>query len=67
MIVAHKAKSETEEAWDKVRAISAVITELVDGSTELSNQIARLMDALNRAITLQVHQIAPGTKVMGEE
>ena len=49
MVEACKAESETEEAWDKVRAKSTVVTESVDGSTELSNQIGRLMAALSRA------------------
>ena len=49
MVAAHKAESETEEAWDKVRAKSAVIMESVDGSAELSNQITRLMAALTQA------------------
>ena len=49
MVAAHKAESKTKEAQDKVKAKSAVITESVDGSTELSNQIARLMAALTRA------------------
>ena len=49
MVAAHKIESETEEAQDKVRAKSAVITKPVDGSKELSNQVARLMAALTRA------------------
>ena len=49
MIAAHKVESENEEAWDKVRARSAVTTEPVKGTTELGNQIARLMAALTRA------------------
>ena len=48
MVAAHKAETETEEAKDKIRAKSAVITESVDGSIELSNQIARLIAALTR-------------------
>ena len=46
MVAASKAESETEEAQEKVRAKSAVITESVDGSTKLSNKIARLIAAL---------------------
>ena len=49
MVAAHKAESKTEESWDKVRAKSAMNTQLVDGSKELSNEIARLMVALARA------------------
>ena len=49
MAMAHKAESETEEAKVKVRARSAVTTEVVDGSKELSNQITKLMAALTRA------------------
>ena len=49
MVVAHKAESKIEEAKDKVRARSAVTTEVVDSSKELSNQIAKLMAALTRA------------------
>ena len=37
-----------EEAKDKVRARSAVTTEVADGSKELSNQIAKLMAAVSR-------------------
>ena len=47
MATAHKAKSEMEEAKDKVR--SAPTTEVVGGSKELGYQIARLMAALTRA------------------
>ena len=53
-----------------LKAKSAMITELVHGSKELNNQITRLMAALTRAkqgnYPLQVHQIAPGTEIMGE-
>ena len=49
MVAACKVDSKTEEAQNKVRAKSAMIKELVDGSTELSNQIARLMATLTRA------------------
>ena len=49
MATAHKADSEMEEAKDKVRARSAVATEVVDGSRELGNQIVRLMGTLSRA------------------
>ena len=55
MVAAHKAESKTEEAQDKVSAKSAMITESVDGSAVLSNQITRLMAALTRAMALQVH------------
>ena len=49
MVMACKAESEMEEAKDKVRTRSALTTEVVDGSKELSNQIAKLMAALIRA------------------
>ena len=48
MITACKAESENKEAWDKVRARSAVATKPVEGTTELENQIAKLMAALTR-------------------
>ena len=49
MVAAHKAETKNEEAQDKVWARSAVITEPVEGASELGNQIARLMAALTRA------------------
>ena len=49
MIPAHKAESENEEAHDKVRDRSAVNTEPVEGTTELGNQITKLMASLTRA------------------
>ena len=49
MVKAHEAESKMEEVKDKVRSRSAVTTEVVDGSKELSNQIAKLMAALTRA------------------
>ena len=49
MITAHKVETKNEEVQDKVRARSAVTTEPVEGTTELGNQIARLMAALTRA------------------
>ena len=49
MITAYKAESKNEEAHDKVRARSAMTTEPVEGTTELGNQIAKLMAALTRA------------------
>ena len=49
MVMAHKAESKTEEAKDKARARSAVMTEVVDGSKELSSQITKPMSALTRA------------------
>ena len=48
MITACKVESENKEAWDKVRARSAVTTKPVEGTTELENQIAKLMAALTR-------------------
>ena len=49
MIAAHKAESKNEEAHDKVRARPAMTTEAVEGTTELANQIRKLMAALTRA------------------
>ena len=49
MVMTCKAESEMEEAKGKVRARSAVTTEVVDGSKELCNQITKLMAALTRA------------------
>ena len=49
MVTACKAESRTEEAKDQVRARSAVTTEVVDSSIELSSQITKLMAALTRA------------------
>ena len=49
MITACRAECENEEAHDKVRSRSAMITEPVEGTTELGNQITRLMAALTRA------------------
>ena len=49
MVMAHKTESEMEEAKDKVRARSAVTTEMVDSLKELSNPTAKLMAALTRA------------------
>ena len=48
MITAHKMESENEEAHDKVRARSAMTTEPVEGTTEVGNQIAKLMASLTR-------------------
>ena len=49
MIAACKTESENEEAHDKVKARSAVTTEPVEGTTELANQIAKLMATFTRA------------------
>ena len=49
MITVCKVESENEEACAKVRARSAMTTEPVEGTTELGNQIARLMATLTRA------------------
>ena len=49
MVTTHKAKSEMEEAKDKDRARSVATTEVVDGSKELGDQIARLIATLKRA------------------
>ena len=47
VVAARRAESETEESKVKVR--SAAATEVPSGSTELGDQIARLMAALTRA------------------
>ena len=47
--MASKAESKTEDAKDKVRARSAVTTEVIDSLQELSTQITKLMAALTRA------------------
>ena len=49
MIAACKAECKNEEAHDKVRARSAMTTMPADGTTELGNQIAKLMAVLTRA------------------
>ena len=49
MVTTYKAESEKKEAKDKVRARSAVATEVVDGSKELCSQITKLMAALTMA------------------
>ena len=49
MIAANKAENKNKEAHDKVRARSAVTTESVEGTTELGNQIAKLMAGLTTA------------------
>ena len=49
MVTACKVESKMEEAKDKVSTRSAVITEVVDGSKELSNQIPKLMAVVTRA------------------
>ena len=70
MVTARKAKSESGDAKERVRAWSSAATEVSDGSKELGNQIARLMAALNReerALSLLVLQIVPGTRVMGKD
>ena len=49
MITAHSVESKNKEAHDKVRARSAVTTKPVEDTTELGNQIAKLMAALIRS------------------
>ena len=49
MITACKVESKNEEVCDKVRSRSAMTTEPVEGTTELGNQIAKLMATLTRA------------------
>ena len=49
MVVTYKAESENEEIWDKVRARAAVTTDSGKGTTELGQQIAKLMATLTMA------------------
>ena len=49
MITACKAESKNEEACVKLRARSTITTEPGEGTTELGNQIAKLMAALTWA------------------
>ena len=49
IVAACKAEDENEETWDKVRARAAVITHSWEGTTELGQQIAKLMATLIRA------------------
>ena len=58
-----------EEAHDKVRARSAMTTEPVEGTTELENQIAKLMAALIRAGQGNCPSSAPNSprEAMGED
>ena len=49
MVATHKAESENEEIWDKVRARAAVRTNSGEGMAELGHQIAKLMAALTKA------------------
>ena len=49
MVAARKAKRETEDAKEKVRARSSTATEVTDGSKELGDQITRLIATLTRA------------------
>ena len=48
MVAARKAESENEEIWDKVRARVAVATDSREGTTELGQQIAKLMADLTK-------------------
>ena len=48
MVATHKAESENKEIWDKVRARAAVTTDSGEGTTELGQQIAKLMAILTR-------------------
>ena len=48
MVAAHKAESENEEIWDKVRARAAVVTDSGEGMAELGQQIAKLMATLTK-------------------
>ena len=48
MIAICKAESENQEACDKGRARSAVITVPVEGTMELGQQVAKFMAALTR-------------------
>ena len=49
MVTTHKAESENEEIWDKVRARVMVATDLGEGTAELRQWIAKLMVTLTKA------------------
>ena len=49
MVAAHKAESESEEIWDKVRIRAVVTIDLEEGMAELEQQIAKPMAALTLA------------------
>ena len=49
MVATWKAESKNEEIWDKVRARAAVTTDSGESTTELGQQIAKLMAGLTRA------------------
>ena len=49
MVTTHKAESENEGIWDKVRTRATTATDLGEGMAELGHQIARLMAALTKA------------------
>ena len=49
MVAAQKVESKNEEIWNKVRARAAVVTDSGERTTELGQQIAKLMDALTKA------------------
>ena len=49
MVATHKGESENEEIWDKVRARAAMTTDSQEDTTELGQQIAKLMATLTRA------------------
>ena len=49
MVTTHKAESENEGIWDKVRARATVATDPGKGMAELGQQIAKLMAAQIKA------------------
>ena len=49
MVATHKAESENEEIWDKVRARAMVKTDAGEGMAVLRQQIAKLMATLTKA------------------
>ena len=67
MVAAHKLESKSEEIWDKVRAKAAVATDSGEGTTELGQQIAKLMAVLTKvgqASSPDSAQAAPGREAM---
>ena len=48
MVATHKVESDNEEIWDKVRARAAMTTDSGEGTTELGQQIAKLMATMTR-------------------
>ena len=61
MVATCKAESESEEIWDKLRARAAMATDSGEGTTELGQQIAKLMAALTKVGQGSSPSSAPST------